>query len=336
MEQNHLSKVLSDKYRSLIEAGDQVLEGHYKISIISDAPSYFIGLDVERDPCVLIEVRGSDISFSSPIQLDKLSAAFGVKCNVFMETEGSRVGTFTVVKCKSEDSEIIDYFWDVCALLIDRLGQFPTIVETANAVQKVASIFELLRQPASRTVNGLFGELFFIYNAPNVEACLDVWRTETANTFDFSYNTCRLEVKTSSTRERRHTFSYEQCVPPSGICAILCSILIERIPGGITMRQIIKGIEDKITDNHVLRFKLHEIISSTLGSSLMESLEISFDEQRALDSLNYYDLEQIPRIREMLPPGVSEVKFRSDLTNAQPLQLAEIVEKDPSFSYLFS
>ena len=33
------------------------------------------------------------------------------------------------------------------------------MLEVANGVQKIASIFELLKRPATRTVNGLFGEL---------------------------------------------------------------------------------------------------------------------------------------------------------------------------------
>lgn len=48
-------------------------------------------------------------------------------------------------------------------------------------------------------------------------------------------------------------------------------------------------------------FKLHEVVMSTLGSSLNEALAIAFDVRLADASLRFFNLADVPAIRGVFP-----------------------------------
>jgi hypothetical protein len=51
-----------------------------------------------------------------------------------------------------------------------------------------------------------------------------------------------------------------------------------------------------------------------MGAATAEALEMRFDEQLARDSMAIYALGEIPAVRDDLPFGVSQVRFRADVT----------------------
>jgi hypothetical protein len=64
--------------------------------------------------------------------------------------------------------------------------------------------------------------------------------------------------------------------------------------------------------------RVEKVIGLTLGESWRRATDKHFDYRLAEESLSFYEPEQIPRISPDIPPGVSEVRFRSDLTGQQP------------------
>jgi hypothetical protein len=77
--------------------------------------------------------------------------------------------------------------------------------------------------------------------------------------------------------------------------------------------------------------KLHVIVAGTLGTTLNESLGVRFDDRLADSSLQFFDLADIPAIRDNLQPGVSDVHFRSDLSAMKPTPVEAIIEREPAF-----
>jgi len=83
-----------------------------------------------------------------------------------------------------------------------------------------------------------------------------------------------------------------------------------------------------------LVLKLHEVATATLGSSMAEALSLSFDAKLAHSSLRLYSLRDVPAIRGTLPPGVSDVHFRSDLSGLAAKSVEELVGVDAGFEAL--
>ena len=145
-----------------------------------------------------------------------------------------------------------------------------------------------------------------------------------------------MDVKSCAGRVRIHTFSYDQCNPPPSTQAVVASLMIERIPGGISIDDLIASIEAQISGIEDLVLKLHEIIASTLGAELTDSLRVTFDPRLAESSLKFFDLCEIPALRNSLPARVSNVRFSVDLSGLVSLSEENLVDRDSHFWELIS
>lgn len=306
----------------------------YAVMPVSGYDSYFIGKDREGHACLLVVTADSSGHLQSPIRLENLDVQFELRCHLRRKGDVERVGTFTVIRCRSLDDETVRYFLSVCDTILGIVGDKPKQRELASAVHRLAAIFQKLQRPPSRPINGLFGELYLIWRSANPSRSVQAWRVDEMARFDFAAGNVRLDVKAASGRVRSHTFSYEQCNPPPGTVAVVASLFVERSPGGMSLRSMIGEIETGISAFPDLVIKLREVVASTLGSSLSEGLGIVFDTKLADSSLSFYSLADVPAIRGTVPPGVSDVHFRSDVSGSLALTRGSLIAHDPLFAEL--
>jgi hypothetical protein len=143
--------------------------------------------------------------------------------------------------------------------------------------------------------------------------------------FDISTGDLRIDVKASGDRLRFHHLSAEQCQPPEGTVGLLASVFIEGSGGGQSLRELVTAIEAALAgdDNQIL--KVQETIAETLGDSLPSAMGARFDDRLALSSIRFFDLAQVPAIRNGVPPEVSGVHFRSDLSRTGALSYRDVL-----------
>ena len=298
---------------------------------ISGHTGYFVGKDRESLACFLISTNDQSGRPHPPIRLASLDAQFELRCHLKKANEPEREGTFTVIRCRDSDSETIRYFLSVCDTLLRMLGDQPTRALVATAVNRMAAIFQKVRRPPARPLNGLFGELYLLLRSGVTVTALAAWRASENARFDFSNGDIRLDVKAAGGRNRVHTFSYEQCNPPSGTVAVVASLHAEQAAGGSSLYSIINQIEARVSADVDLVLKLHETVAATLGASLNDSLSRRFDMRLAESSLRFFSLEDVPAIRGPLPAGVSDVHFRSDLSALRPVSIERLIDREPTF-----
>jgi hypothetical protein len=311
--------------------GDNPDKPLYAVMPVPGYESYFIGKDSESHACLLVATVDRTRKRQAPIRLESLDVQFELRCQLRKGQEPEREDTFTVIRCRSLDQETTRYFLSVCETVLRMVGDRPAQRVVASAVNRLAAIFQKMQNPPTRPVNGLFGELFLIWRSGNPIRALAAWRMDETARFDFADGDIRLDVKATSGRVRTHTFSYEQCNPPSGTIAIVASLFVERSPGGVTLQAIVDLIERRIAANTDLVFKLHDVIAATLGKNLNEALTLTFDEKLAHSSLRFFNLHDAPAIRGPLPAGISDVHFRSDLSALRPLTVQSLIDRDPVF-----
>ena len=304
----------------------------FSVVPVTGSTNYYIGKDSESLVCLLISTAAGETRNVYPtIRLESLDAQFDLKCRVNKQNMAPIEGTFTVIRCRDSDSEITRYFLSVCELVIRVLGGHPKQAEIANVVNRLAAIFQKIKRPPTRPLLGLFGELYLIMRSGDAVKTLSSWRSDERSRFDFSTGDVRLEVKVTTSRTRRHTFSYDQCNPPSGTIAVVASLQAEEASGGIEVQTIVERIEARITSKNDLLLKLHDTIASTLGNGLKESLSRRFDLHLAESSLRFFNLLDVPAIRGQLPNGVSDVHFCSDLSALPDQSVESLVDLDPEF-----
>lgn len=306
----------------------------YAVMPVPGYESYCVGKDREGNACLLIAMGETSGHLQPPIRLENLDVQFELRCHLRRKREMERVGIFTVIRGRSLDAETVRYFLSVCDTIIGMVGDRPKRRELASAVHRLAAILQKLKTPPSRPVNGLFGELYLIWRSENPARSVQAWRVDDRARFDFAHGNVRIDVKAASGRVRSHTFSFEQCNPPPGTVAIVASLFVERSPGGMSLRSIIAEIETTIAAFPDLIVKLHEVVACTLGSGLNEALGIVFDTRLAGASLSFYDLEEVPAIRDTLVAGVSDVHFRSDVSGSRSLSKESLVARDALFAEL--
>lgn len=303
----------------------------YAVMPVLSHASYFVGKDSDARACLLVATGDRTGKLQPPIRLESLDVQFELRCHLKREGEPEREGTFTVIRCRALDKETIRYFLSICETILRMIGDRPTRPQVAAAVNRLAAIFQKMQKPPSRPVNGLFGELYLLWRSGNAVRALAAWRADDTARFDFSDGDIRLDVKATSGRLRIHTFSYEQCNPPPGTIAVVASLHVEQASGGLVLRSMIDEIEARIAAHPDLVLKLHEVVVVTLGASLTEALALSFDFRLAESSLKFFSLEEVPAIRGPLPPGVSDLHFRSDLSALPPLSGQTLIDRDPIF-----
>ena len=303
----------------------------YAVMPVPDHPSYFVGRDRESLACLLVSTNHQAGRSHPPIRLESLDAQFELRCHLKKANERVREGIFTVIRCRDGSREITRYFLSVCETILRVLGEHPTREQIATAVNRLAAIFQKVRQPSARPLNGLFGELCLLLHSRNAAEALAAWRANDNVRFDFSDGDVRLDVKASGSRNRQHTFSYEQCNPPAGTIAVVASLYAEQAAGGVSLSSIMNQIETRVSSNADLVFKLHENVAATLGASLKDSLQRRYDMRLAESSLLFFNLEDVPAIRGPLPAGVSDVHFRSNLSALPPVSIETLIDRDPKF-----
>jgi hypothetical protein len=306
----------------------------YAVMPIQAYESYFIGKDSEGHACLLVATDDQSKRLQSAIRLENLDVQFELRCHLKRKNEVERVGTFTVVRCRTLDNETVRYFLSVCDTIMAMVGDKPRQRELASAIHRLAAIFQKMQKPPARPVNGLFGELYLISRSGNPSRAVAAWRLDDTARFDFVDGNIRLDVKATAGRLRAHTFSYEQCNPPPGTIAVVASLFTERSPDGISLRNLIRQIEVSIAAHPDLILKLHEVLTTTLGASLTEALTMMFDPKLTHSSLKFYSLRDVPAIRGPLPVGVSDVHFRADISALAASTVRSLIQQDALFADL--
>ena len=181
-------------------------------------------------------------------------------------------------------------------------------------------------------MNGLWAELLVIENSNQPKVLLNYWHNVPEEKFDFNAGLERIEVKSSSNFERKHIFSAEQLNPPSDSRVLIASIFLKQHNSGQNIQQLIESITEKLGNDIATIDKLTSIVIRTLGSSFEHSISVKFDYEIAKQSLRFYRTTDIYKIEEAnIPTHVSEVKFKSDLSNIKPVDLLTLRDKKTLF-----
>lgn len=94
-----------------------------------------------------------------------------------------------------------------------------------------------------------------------------------------------------------------------------------------------ESISDRVAKDYELTEKLNSIICKTLGSSLEHSLGIKFDYEIAKQSLRFYKHQDISKIETVnIPTAVTEVRYKSDLTETKHTDINKLTDKQKLFS----
>ncbi len=300
---------------------------------IPEYPNFRIAIDFQGNAVLLLTIakRFKDTSLKN-FRLKYLQLEQNLECKIY-ENGLIRLQTITVITFSCSDRNLKEYFLRISETLIKSIGQDPTHDVVIDSLKKFVEVFKSLIDTPTKTVNGLWAELFLIDYSRNASTLINYWHNIPEEKFDFNAGLERIEVKSSANFERKHIFSAEQLNPPSNTQVLIASIFLKQHNSGASIKNLIERISEKVNNDFEIIEKLNFIVCRTLGSSIEQSIGIKFDYEIAKQSLQFYLHQEISKIEEFyIPNNVTEVKYKSDLTLIKPIDVKVIKNKQQLFA----
>lgn len=296
----------------------------YSTTPLVEVNDWHLGCNSEGQPAVLLSLgRSSGERRPLSVRLENLRIEHNVKCRIIDVGGESRLSRYSIIQCRSNLQDIQTCFLRVIASETLELRNDATEADLSSLVEHLLALFRFLSGPGSRTIQGLWAELFTISIARNPSSMVKAWHEEPDEKYDFCWNDIRLDVKSTSDRSRRHFVSLEQAYPPPGTHGIFVSLFACKQSGGLSLGDLWDQVLDSLEDLED-KLKVDRICIESLGGGIVEGRSAMFDKETARDSLMYYDANSIPKPSRTMPIGVSKVRFLSDFDFAKQLDFGEV------------
>jgi hypothetical protein len=300
--------------------------GAYMAANLPGYSAHYLGVSHDGSPCLMIAAAAVAGTLPRPLRLQGLSVQYNVPCRLVVEQEEVD-RTLSTILCTSTDIAERRYFLYLAELMLRILGPAPPLAGVVSATEHLARMFQALAQPPRRPLTGIIGELLVIArSAAPIEAAL-AWRSAIDETFDFAAGDLRIEVKATQGRARLHHLSYDQCNPPRGTVAALVSVIVESSGGGQSVGELLREVEASLSGRPDAVMRLREVFADTLGNAIVAALDERFDRQLSEQSMLLFDMIEVPAVRGALPAGVTEVRFRADLSRCTPRPASHFQER---------
>ncbi|MCH8558628.1 MAG: PD-(D/E)XK motif protein [Balneolia bacterium] len=289
---------------------------------ISGYGNHRIAKNIYNQPSLLVYISDPIEDFDLINQnLYNIKVVHNIKCEI--EIKGKlNIGYFTVITYIGGDDDVSDVFLIMCQTLLSSLGRAPSNKKIKDIVNKLIELFRAIKKPPSKTIQGLWSELFLISQSSNPEDYIRSWHSIPAEKFDFCFDSFRLEVKSTVSELRIHNFSIAQLNPVGGLEVIIASIRVGTTANGLSIYDLMNLINIKILNFPEIKEKLCSLVYTTLGFEVKRIKEIKYDYGLAKDSLRFYRAEDIPKIDIVhIPKELSDVRFSSNLLNSKVLEV---------------
>ena len=289
--------------------------------IVDDFPNYVvhkIGFEPDkRYITVLIKCENiSDLIFKQGGG-KYLSISYDNNCTIKLKSTGvEKNKRYTILTLKTKEKDIESYFLELCQIFITRIGMKPKIEDVKIQFEKLESIFIKLSKASTKSILGLWGELFLISISKNSEYLINSWHKEANDKFDFNDGTDKIEVKTTTLNRRKHHFEIKQLRKFTNSITVVVSIITSDTDNGTSIGDLLNQIKPNISID--IYEKLITKTFEVIGDKINDLEGTRFDYKIAESEIKFYFSEDIPK-PEVVPNEVTEVRFQTDLSNLTPI-----------------
>lgn len=253
--------------------------------------------------------------------LEYLDVCYDSPCTI-CENDVTRQQSFSVLSLRRTGDSLHLYFITIVLRIIENLPTVPTSRNLAVEFDSLISIFSPSHKYDENIVKGLWGELLVIEQSRMPEMLIEVWHRNPNDKFDFTHGKDKIEVKSTASEERKHSFSIGQLNPSKSSNLVIASIIVRPSAlseTGFSIKNLFDKLQEKISSTRT-KLKLLKGFASIIGIDSNSFFSLAFDYVTACDTLQYYEASTIPHIDSaFVPAGVSDVSFTSDLKGVEAL-----------------
>lgn len=333
------------KNRELYEQFKQLRVFDFKEDKFSVVPvgvtRHKLSMTKEGYPMFFLATTGTASHVANTI-LNILSVEYNLSCTFIDDDRSKLEAHYTVVTLRSVDDILLETFFDLVLLMIERLPKVPSKKEISVEVENLVSIFSAMACPPRNELQGLWAELLVIERSADSEIVGRAWHESPTAKYDFIMGRDKIEVKSTAKAVRVHRFTLEQLTPSAHSRVVVASCVVRESAagnGGLSVVDLYDKICLKVQSADV-RIHILKVIAETLGTDAHKGKEVCFDYAEASDSLRFYDSKDVPGVDEDgVQQGVSSVGFNSDLTAVPDISKAEssfVMDGSPLYNALLN
>ena len=283
-----------------------------------------LGLDTTEHPVLFVLAEAGAVE--PPLRTDKVSLHIGQSYSLAGIDDSPRVELLHALRCETSDPADVETFLLLAEAFLARHGDGganrQSLTSFFRSMVRLFAVTPAKDLQAER--RGLWGELFIMSRVRGFPFWAPFWHSEVTRRFDFSCGRNRIEVKITTRPERTHHFSHRQIYALEGEEIVIASLVTTEDDSGISLRQLIEDCRSALlgTPDYL---KLEKAVRRAgMESSADPGPVINTDE--AEESLAWFRSRDVPHFLVPEPPGVTETRYRVDLSTAPRITTAELDE----------
>lgn len=286
---------------------------------------YFLAKNQFGSPVLLIEIK--NVENLADIKLENLIVLFNKSCQIQIDEQRTK-SVFTIINLESENKNLKNHFLRLVLSLIEYLGNYPNQKTLQKEIINFIELFKAILEPAKKTTQGLWAELFIIHQAKQKSNLIKAWHNDIFDKIDFHLDGELIEVKSSSNRQRIHHFSIDQLRATKNQKLFIASVFVEKQEDGLSIAKLLKLIELELNDVKEL-YKVKNTILKTLGKDTEKAMKIQYNFELAKSSLVFYNSLDVPTInKRFIPSQILEVKLKIDLSSIKKMYNMERLQDE--------
>lgn len=244
---------------------------------------------------------------------EKKYATFSPWVNAYWLQESQEIEKVAILKSKFNVTEATQMraVAGVFSGLLEINAQYGSAGAAIHSLKKLFE--EGLVELEPRNVTGLIGELCVIGAASDKDSAVACWHSNKDAVYDFSWDTFRLEVKSTRGTSRIHNFSSHQLPAPAGVSLQIASVLVATTEIGQTLGDLVNLVIQDLEEE--LATKVLNQCFAQLGMSPYAVVEPVFDIVASTANIEFFDQLDIPTPEPS--DGVNSMKWEATLEGSE-------------------
>lgn len=299
--------------------------GHtFTVAPVPQCHGVFLGVDTVGRPCLF--VSAGERSIEPPLRTAHVLLHLSTEYSLAIGSGWPNLGLFHSLCCETSDKPEVDTFLILVEAFLARHEGQPIAADTLTSFfRSMVRLFAVgMAQDVEAERQGLWGELFVMTRVRGFRFWAPFWHSEATRRFDFSASGRRVEVKTTVGVERIHHFSHRQVYAVEGEEIMIASLLLRKEDAGLSLRELVYDARTALQDTPFY-LKLERAVRRAGMEEDSETGPI-FDAIEASRELAWFRSTEAPHFRVPEPPGVSETRYKVDLSTAPRLDPWELEE----------
>jgi hypothetical protein len=244
-------------------------------------------------------------------KLDALRVSLGGQYRLSELIGGSEIESrFAAVMLDHAHPDLLTAFGNLAAILLASLAANPTSEDLTVFVNDFLKLFAPQQSVARQTVVGLWGELWLIRESGAADRMVDAWHIDATDRYDFSFESLRIEAKTTEGAVRRHTFAMaqlEEQPKPTWIA----SLTVVSDAAGESVGDLLSALLLVVSPEKRPSF-VQKCLESISGD--LEAIEDFRFAPSGTAALALIPARSIPRVDVPIGSGITDVRFRVDIS----------------------